>query len=173
MSLERLKKYSERFALISKILYIAILLLIICQTISFVWQALMPNKLNGFFDIFRIYAPFISNIDNNSLCLYELSILIFNNLFLFVILLNLNKLFGKFTLSLSLEAITPEIKKLSLILIAESAIMPIMKNVCYSVFIKLHVPTGSFDFCPLVIGALLYFVAIVIESKSVIKEKEM
>ncbi len=164
MSLERLKKYSDKIAKIAKILYYVMILIIFCETVSFAWQALMPGKLTNFFNIFRIYAPFISNIDNNALCLFELAGNLFNNLFIFAVFHIIHKTFKIFSANLNIEEIVPHIKKLAVILIAESFAVPIMKSIAYAVFVKLPVPTGTLDFCPVIIGLLLYFIAIMIQS---------
>ncbi len=170
MSLERLKKYSENIAKITKILIILILAVIACETVSFMWQALMPGKLTKFFNVFRIYAPFISNIDNNALCLFELAGNLFNNLFIFLILVYIRRLFIRFSEDLSLENTVPYIKRISVILLAESIAVPAMKIVCYTTFVNLPVPTGTFDLCPVTVSIFLFFLAVMIESTSVVKK---
>ena len=134
------------------------------------WQALMPGKLNGFFEVFRIYAPFISNIDNNGLCLFELAGSLFSALFVFLILVMIRRAFKKLSETLSLEDVTHEIKLISVILIIDAIAVPIVKAICYTVFVKLPLPTGTIDLVPIILGSILYFFAIIIQSKSVIKE---
>lgn len=172
MSLERLKKYCERIAKISKILTVIMVILIACQTLLFTWQALMPGKLNGFFNVFRIYAPFISNIDNNALCLYELGGSLFNNLFIFVMLTIIRKMFLRLSENVSLSSVTHEMKVLASILIADAIAVPVVKAICYNVFIKALLPAGIIDLCPVIIGALMYFIAIIIQSKAVLRENQ-
>lgn len=170
MSLERIKKYCENIAKAIKWLTVLILVIIVCESICFMWQALMPGKLNGFFNIFRIYAPFISNIDNNALCLFELAGSLFNNLFIFLMLHVSSRLFKKLAETVSLSTVTHELKAVSLLLIAESIAVPVLKTVCYTVFVKLPIPSGMFDLMPITIGAILYFVAVIIQSKAVLKD---
>ena len=146
------------------------LIVIICLTVCFTWQALMPGKLNGFFNVFRIYAPFASNINNNALTLFELGTILFNCLFLFVMLCIIKKMFSRLAETLSLGSITAEIKQLSLLLIADSVAVPLMRAVCYAVFVKLPIPNGTLDIFPIVVGAILYFIAVILQSKSVLKE---
>ncbi len=170
MSLERLKKYCERIAKICKTLTVIMIIIILCETVCFMWQALMPGKLNGFFGIFRIYAPFISDIDNNALCLYELAVSLFNNIFLFLMLTVSKKIFVKLSDNVSLSTATHEMKELAWVLIASAIITPIMTAVCYTVFLKLPTPMLSYDFVPVAVGGILYFIAVIIQSKAILKE---
>lgn len=149
---------------------IIMLVIIACLSLCFIWQALMPGKLNGFFNIFRIYAPFASNINNNAMTLFELGTILFNCLFLFVMLCIVKKMFSHLAETLSLGSITSEIKQLSLLLIADSVAVPLMRAICYAVFVKLPIPNGTVDVFPIVVGAILYFIAVILQSKSVLKE---
>ena len=171
MSLERLKGYSEKFAKLSLVLIAAIVTIIVCETICFMWQALMPGKLHSFFSTVKLYLPFITDIDNNALCLYELGISIFKNLFAFVILTVARRMFLKFSKTISLGSVTSEIKTLALILIADAVALPVMKLVSYNIFTKEVIHSGIFDVSPIILGALLYYIALVIQSKSVFKEE--
>lgn len=170
MSLERLKKYCEKIAKVTRILFILMIIIIVCESICFMWQALMPGKLTAFFNAFRIYAPFISDIDNNALCLFELGGTLFNNVFVFMILNVLYKMFSILKETISLSSITHELKVLASLLIAESIAVPIVKMVCYSVFVKLPIPSGTIDVIPAIVGSVLYFIAVIIQSKAVLKE---
>lgn len=172
MSLERIKKYCENIVKTIKVLIILILVIIGCEIICFMWQALLPGKLIGFFNIFRIYSPFISNIDNNALCLFELSGSMVNNIFIFMMLYVSYHMFQKLAETVSLSKVTYEMKILSLLLIADAIAVPVVKVICYWVFVKLPVPSGMFDMMPIAIGAILYFVAIIIQSKAVLKENQ-
>ena len=170
MSLERLKKYSSKIALISKVLYIITLIFIIWETVIFMWQALMPNKLGGFFDTLKLYKPFVTNIDNNPLSLFELAGGIFKSLFLYLMLKTAHKIFSVLKEDLEIEKITRDIRILSSIFIAESLLVPLIKTICHYIFVGTHIPMGAFDLCPLVIGAFLYFIALFIDSTSVTKQ---
>ncbi len=170
MSLERLKKYCERISKISKILTVIMVIIIACETVCFMWQALMPGKLNGFFNVFRIYAPFISNIDNNALCLFELAVSLFNNMFLFLMLTVTKKMFVKLSDNVSLSLVTHEMKELAWVLISSSILIPIVKTVCYTVFLKLPSPMMSYNIVPVAVGGILYFIAVIIQSKAILKE---
>lgn len=171
MSLERLKKYIQRLALTSKVLYIITLIILLCETISFLWLSLMPNKLTSFFNVFRIWAPFVTNLDNTALSRYELATGIVQHVFLFLIFLTLRETFLKLEPNLNFSDIARQLKKLSLIFIAESLILPVFKTVSCNVYLGNAVPLETVDMCPVIIGALLYFFSIFALSKSVeIKE---
>lgn len=170
MSLERIKKYCRRIAKAAKILMIIMLIIIVCQAICFLWQSLMPGKLNSFFNVFRIYTLFASNINNNALTLFELGSSLFNGLFVFLMLTVVRRMFLNLAETVSLSSITAEIKQLSLLLIADAIAVPLMRGICYTVFVKLPVPNGTLDLFPIAVGAILYFIAVILQSKAVLKE---
>lgn len=172
MSLERLKKYCERIAKISKILTVIMIIIIACQTLCLSWQALMPGKFNKLFNVIRIYEPFVSNIDNNALSLYELGGSLFNSLFIYLMMTVIRKMFLKLGENVSLSSVTHEMKVLASLLIADSIALPLVKAICYNVFLNASLPDGIIDLCPIIIGALLYFIAIIIQSKAVLKENQ-
>lgn len=171
MSLERLKEYSEKLAKLVQVFIVIAVIIIFCETVCFVWQAIMPGKLHSFFNTVKLYLPFITDIDNNALCLFELAVSIFKNLFAFVILTVAKRMFLKFSKTFSLGSITAEIKTLALILIADALALPLMKIISYQIFTKEVIPSGTFDVSPIFIGGLLYYIALVIQSKSVFKEE--
>lgn len=172
MSLERIKKYCEKFATASKVLIILTVILIICQTICFMWQALMPGKLTRFFDVIRIYELFTSNIDNNPLALYELGIHLFSSLFVFLMLVTLKALFLRLAKTVSLSTVTHEMKKLAVLLAVHSVAVPFMESVCYKIFIKQPMISTAFDLFSIVTAGVLYFIAVIIQSKAVLKENQ-
>ena len=169
MSLERLKKLTEKLTLSSKVLYIVTFILMICQTISFLWISLMPNKLNAFFNIFRIWAPFVSDINNIPLSRLELSLALIKCIFLFLILLNIHEIFKKLSVRLDSADIIRELKCLSLIFLSESIVLPILRAIVWTIYLKTSHPLGLLDFTPLAVSLVLYYIAIFIQSKSVEK----
>lgn len=172
MSLERLKKLCERAALWTKVLIIISIVMIVCQTLCLLWQALMPGKLDGFFDTVKLYLPFMSDKNNTPLSLFELAGSLFNSLFLFVILTVIRKALVKLSADLSLSGISAELKQISLLLIADSMAVPLMKMICYAVFLRQSAPHGTFDPLPVIAGALFYLISVVIQSKAVLKENK-
>lgn len=172
MSLERIQEYCGKFARITKILTIITVAVIVCETLCLVWLALIPGKLNTFFNVIRIYAPFTTNINNTALCLFELAVNLTQSLLVFVMLNLLRQMFLRVEKTISLGSVTQHIKSLSIVLMADSVIIPVMKKVSCSIFMNQPVPSGIVDLCPLIMGATLYFIAIIIQSKSVFKDEE-
>ena len=169
MSSERLKKAAERIALGSKIAYILIVVAIFLQTVSLVWLTIMPNKFIKFFDNVRIYEPFITNIRNSALSLFELSTGIVAFLFLFVILRNVEKIFLLLKEELNLYKVGVNVKVLSLYFLAEAVSVPVLKMISYSVFLKDSVPAGILDVSALVMAGVLWYIGQALQTKAVEK----
>ncbi|MBQ7897914.1 MAG: hypothetical protein IJ323_05750 [Clostridia bacterium] len=169
MSSERLKKAAERFALGTKIAYIITVIAIFLQTVSLIWLTIMPNKFIKFFDSVRIYEPFITNIKNSALSLFELSTGIVAFLFLFVILRCLEKILLSLKEELNLFKVGANIKTLSLYFLSEAIAVPILKVITYSIFVKETVPAGILDVSALVMAGVLWYIGQVLQTKSVEK----
>lgn len=173
MSSERLKKLAERISLAARIGYILTVVSLFLQTVSLMWLTIMPNKFIKFFDKIRIYEPFITDIKNDELTLFELSSAIISTVFLFIILKNIEKIFQLVATEFSLSKVAINIKVLSFCFLGEALTVPVMKIVSYSVFVKSNTPTGMIDLSALVVAGVLWYIGQVIQTKAVEKSNGM
>ena len=171
MSSERLKKMASRVALTARIGYIIAIVAMLLQTLSLLWLTIMPNKFIKFFDKVRIYEPFVTNIKDHALTLFELSSGIIAVALLFVILRQTEKVFASIATDFSLSLVSHNIKILSLTFLLEAIAVPVMKIVAYTVFLKSDSPTGLFDLSAIVISLFLWYLGQTIQTKSIEKEE--
>lgn len=171
MSSQRLKKLAARIALGARIGYILTVISMLLQSVSLLWLTIMPNKFISFFDKVRIYEPFITDIKNNALSLFELSSGIISLVFLFVVLRNVEKIFLSIAKDFTLHFVAHEIKVLSACFFIEAIAVPVMKILSYTVFLKSDFPTGVFDISALVISLFLWYLGQTIQTKSIEKEE--
>lgn len=169
MSSQRLKKLASRLAFSSKILYILSVISIFLQSVSLLWLTLMPNKLTRFFARVRIYEPFVTNIDNQKLSLYELAVGIITAVFLFLILRRLEFLFKSLSNDLDIFKAGESIKLVSIYFFTESLLLPFLKFISYAIFIKEKLHSPLFDPTLFVLSGLLWYIGRTLQTKSVEK----
>ena len=167
MSLERLKKLTLRITTLAKVLHVITVIMLICELVSFLWLSIMPNKLSGFFHIVRVWAPFISNVEDVQLSLFELAGTLVNHVFLFLILGTTEKAFRHLSVHMNILDTIKDLKKIAFLFLGDAIILPLVKSVSYSVFLGEHIPHGIFDDCSIIVSAIIYFLSVFIESRSV------
>lgn len=167
MSLDRLKNLAVKIALFSKIGYILTVISIFIQSITLLWLTVMPNKFTSFFEKVRIYEPFVTDIHDAKLSLFELSVGIVAFLFLFVILRKTEAIFLGFSEEENILLLGSQLKNLSVLFLLESFFVPIIKTVSYIVFLREKAPFGIVDFSSLTLAIVLCFIAQWLQTKSV------
>lgn len=170
MSSERLKKTALRLALGLKIINILILIGIILQTVSLLWLTVFPNKLVRFFEMVRIYEPFVSDIGSAKTSLFELSSGVVTYLFLFVIVKKLKDVFHSLSISLHLSEVAQDVKRIAICFLLEAMSVPLLKIIFYSSFMRGDMPSGVLDLNAVFLSGFLWLIAQIIQTKSVEKD---
>lgn len=169
MSSERLKKLALRLSFFSKIFYILATISLFLQSATLTWLTVMPNKLGKFFAAFRIYEPFVTNIDNAKISLYELSVGIVTALFVFLILKRLEVMFKALSDELDILKAGEGIRAVSYYFFIQSLILPFIKVIAYAVFTKERLHAPLFDPTAFILALLLWYIGKALETKSVEK----
>ncbi len=169
MSSQRLMKLASRLAFYSKILYILTIISIFLRSVSLLWLTLMPNKFIRFFSKVRIYEPFVTDIDNTKISLYELTVGIIAAIFLFLILRRIELIFNAFSINLDIFGAGEAIKTVSLYFFAQSIILPFIKFISHVIFIKERLHSPLFEPSLFVLAGLLWYIGRTLQTKSVEK----
>jgi hypothetical protein len=129
----------------------------------------MPNKFGKFFASFRIYEPFVTDIDNLKISLFELALGIITTLFVFLILRRLEVLFKSLSEELDIFKAGEGIKTTAYYFLTESLVLPFIKVISFSVFTgeKLYAPL--FDPTAFILSVVLCYIGRTLQTKAVEK----
>ena len=141
---------------------------IICLAIQFIcmlWLSLMPDKLSDFFEKFQVWRPYITHMYPYSRAKAELCASMLTYAFAVCFSYNASRVF--LSLEKSEKISGDRIKKVSVLALVCSVVIPSVHNVAFDIF-----TSGSFSKMGIDFGLLFVGIVLLAISFCVVKNKE-
>ena len=140
--------------IVAALFCVALIIELVLQFVCMLWITLVPDKLAYFFEDFRIWRPFITDMYSFGKATAELCASMLSYAFAIYFTKAAYDIFTSLEKTNTLPA--EKIKNIGLGIIASAVVIPLVRNMAFSTFVNERYVKDSFDVGMIVIGTLIF-----------------